>query len=666
MKSDYSAQKRPQHLSASLDWDEQGLPVSSQFGDVYFSKASGIAETRYVFLLHNRLKQRFEALVSGQTFTIAETGFGTGLNFLCAWQLFDEVAPDNCQLHFISTEKFPLTNEDMARALKLFPELRPFSEELCRHYQFPEKKQLTRLLADGKVRLTLLIGDVLDTLPGVEENIDAWFLDGFAPAKNPQMWQPSLFLTMATKSANEATYATFTAARMVREGLNSAGFTINRHPGYGAKREMISGQFLPELLSEKMSMSETSPWFRPRKHNNREKSAIVIGGGLAGTSVAYALATRGWQVEIIEQHDQLASEASGNVRGMLYAKLSPNNTPLSQFVLDGYHHTLGLLETLRVKEWNPCGLIQLALTEKLAERYQALDRQHPDSLLKYLCREQLSGIAGIPVKSAGLFFPHAGWVSPPAFCEAMSSHPNIKVTTGCKTDQLKQTTEGWQLFSGDEMIASTKTVIIAKGTASNEFPQLQHLPLKAIRGQVSHVLATEASSKLATCVCGEGYIAPASDGHHSVGATFNLKDDNKELSNKDHRKNLGLQSYSFPAMYAAMGEKNALITGGRVGFRATTPDYLPVVGGVVDYESFTEQFTPLKKNRKHRFSDYAKYLDGLYVSSGHGSRGLLSCPLSGEILAAMINNEPLPVDDELLFHLNPTRFLVRDLARNKI
>ena len=617
MKDKQSAYSVKETTNAALEWDENGLPVSSRFDDAYFSKASGIAETRYVFLHHNRLKQRFKTLVSGQIFTIAETGFGTGLNFLCAWQLFDEIAP--------------------------------------------EKEQLALTMAGGRIKLSLLIGDVLDTLPGVEESVDAWFLDGFAPAKNPQMWQPSLFQTMATKSANEATYATFTAARIVRDGLNSAGFTINKHPGCGAKREMISGQFLPE----RSLTLDTSPWFKPQKHDNHKKSAIVIGGGLAGASVAYALASRGWQVEIIEQHNQLAQEASGNAQGMLYAKLSPNNTPLSQFILDGFHFTLGLLDKLRFKEWKPCGLIQLALTEKLVERYRDIDRQHPDSLLKYLNKGQLSNIAGLSVKSDGLYFPHAGWVSPPAFCEAMCNHPNIKVRTGCRVDQLEQTTEGWELLSGDEMIARTKTLIIAKGTASNDFPQLQHLPLKSIRGQVSHVLATEASSKLSTCVCGEGYIAPARDGYHSIGATFNLKDDSKELSSKDHRKNLGLQAYSFPAIYSAIGEKNALITGGRVGFRTTTPDYLPVVGGVIDYAPFVEQFAPLRKNRKHRFSDYAKYLDGLYITAGHGSRGLLSCPLSGEILAAMINNEHPSVDDALQFHLNPTRFLVRDMAKNK-
>ena len=651
-----------QTTTATLEWDDNGLPVSSHFKDVYFSTASGIAETRYVFLHRNQLNQRFMALANKQTFTIAETGFGTGLNFLCAWQLFDKIALNDCLLHFISTEKYPLTPGDMQRALTLFPELEPYTSEFKKAYQLPTTKQLCLSFSDGRVQLTLLIGDVLDTLPAVEQPVNAWFLDGFAPAKNPDMWQPSLFQTMATKSANGATYATFTAARMVQNGLSSAGFTINKCSGFGAKRDMICGQFLPELSRS----TATLPWFAFKKHNDPDKKAVVIGGGLAGTSCAFALAERGWQVELLEQHNQLAQEASGNAQGILYAKLSAGDTPLSQFILEGYHYTLSLLERLNLQEWDQCGVIQLATEQHQIKRHRSLNQQHSDQLLKYMTQHQLSEIAGIPVQSDGLYFPRAGWINPPAFCRAMANHPNITVKTNITVEQLQKNAQGWDVISGETKVANAKTVIIAEGTASNQLPQVQHLPLKAIRGQVSRVIATQSSSQLTTCVCGKGYIAPSYEGYHSMGATFNIKDDSPDISHRDHQKNLALQAYAFPAMYSALGTKNAIITGGRVGFRCTTPDYLPVVGGIIDYKPFIEKFAPLRTNKKHRFSDYAHYLDGLYISSGHGSRGLLSCPLSGEILAAIINNDLLPVEESLLYHLNPTRFLVRDLARNKI
>lgn len=662
MKPDNSAQNTQQSLTATLNWDEQGLPVSSHFDDVYFSKVSGIAETRYVFLHHNQLKQRFEKLEENQIFTIAETGFGTGLNFLCAWQLFDKIAPGSSQLHFISTEKFPLDTYDMRRALSIFPELEPWSSELRKQYKLPQQQKTTLSFASGRIKLTLWIGDVLDSLPNIDESVDAWFLDGFAPAKNPEMWQPSLFKAMAIKSANEATYATFTVASIVRNGLTSAGFTINRRPGFGAKREMICGQFSPDAKY----LAETSPWFAPGFKKNANKTAVVIGGGMAGTSCARSLAERGWKVTLLEQHNQLAEEASGNPQAILYAKLSADQTPLSQFILAGYRYTLGQLEKLQLREWNPCGVIQLVTSEKNRTRFQQLDQQHSDDILKYLPAEQLSEFAGIPVSSDGLFFPQAGWIDPRAFCEALADHKHINVQSGIQITELKKTSTGWQLISDLQRIAEAETVVIAGGTNTRQFEQLSYLPLKAVRGQITKVTATAESEKLRSCVCSEGYIAPASNGYHTMGATFSLKDSNPAILEKDHRKNIGLQAHWYPEMYSAMGGKSLEIAGGRVGFRNTTPDYLPMIGGIVDYPQFVEQFAPLRKNLKYRFSDHAQYLDGLFVSAGHGSRGTVSCPLAGEILAAMINGEPVPVDPELLEHLNPTRFIVRDLAKNRI
>ena len=387
---------------------------------------------------------------------------------------------------------------------------------------------------------------------------------------------------------------------------------------------------------------------------------------MAGTSCARSLAERGWQVEIIEQHAALASEASGNPQGVLYAKLSADNTPLSRFILQGYQYTLKLLDTLALKEWQQCGVIQLSTNEKVTERHQALDKQHPDSLLQYLDKEALSKIAGLPLNHNGLYFPQAGWVNPPALCRALADHSNIKVTTDTCINEIRKENDDWLLFSHGHLVAQSKTLIIAEGTASHQLTQLQHLPLKAIRGQVTQTTSTEASQKLSSCVCGEGYIAPAVDGYHTMGATFNFKDDSTSITDNDHRTNLDMQSHWFPAMYQAMGGDEATILNGRVGFRCTTPDYLPVVGAIVDYPRFIDQYAPLRKNMKHRFSDNVQYLDGLYVSAGHGSRGTLSCPLSGEVLACMITGDTSPLDENLQHHVNPTRFLVRALARNKI
>lgn len=422
---------------------------------------------------------------------------------------------------------------------------------------------------------------------------------------------------------------------------------------------------------------QPQPWFEPCRHHNPDKTATVIGGGIAGTSTAWSLARRGWQVTLIEQHRALASEASGNPQGILYAKLSADNTPLSQFILKGYHYTLSLLKTMNLPEheWQSCGVIQLAIDEKTRQRYQRLNQQHPDTLLEYLNKDQLSDIAGLPLENSGLFFPNSGWVHPPALCRVLANHPGIQVLTENSVDALKKHDNGWQIKSGDKTLADSKTVVIAQGTTSRSLPALQHIPLKSIRGQITQVKSTEKSRRLTSCVCGEGYIAPSvnrggvegTGGFHTTGATFNFGDNSPVVTHRDHQQNLDMQARWFPAMYQAMGAEQAEITGGRVGFRCTTPDYLPVVGNVVDCERFIERYSPLRKNRKHRFQEAPDYLDGLFINTGHGSRGLITCPLSSEILADRITGQSeAPIPDRLLNAIHPSRFLVRDLVRNKI
>ncbi len=251
----------------------------------------------------------------------------------------------------------------------------------------------------------------------------------------------------------------------------------------------------------------------------------------------------------------------------------------------------------------------------------------------------------------------------------MASHPNIKVVTNTVITQLEPGEHGWTV-KAKESEFNCKTVIIAQGTASHQLPSLDYLPLKAIRGQITQAQATPGSQKLASCVCGEGYVAPAVEGFHTMGATFNFKDSSSEVREADHAENLAMQAKYFPAMYQALGGSETAITGGRTGFRCTTPDYLPVVGPIVDRPRFLAIYEPLRKNSKLPVTETSCYLDGLYVTAGHGSRGMLSCPVSGEILATMITGEPgtasrLSMPTKLLEAVHPSRFLIRNLIRNK-
>jgi len=277
---------------AALEWHE-GQPYSVQFGDIYFSRESGIAETRHVFLKHNRLEERWKLLAADSLFVIGETGFGVGLNFLCAWQLWLQTAPTGGRLHFVSTELHPLSAQDLRTALQLWPELQPLVEELLAQYTMLTPGWQRMNFEQGRVTLTLLVGDARETLPQLKASVDAWFLDGFAPAKNPEMWGDSIFQTIAKLSNANATFATFTSAGAVNRGLQAAGFKVEKGAGFGRKREILYGSLHPTKAPRTL----------------QEKNAIIIGGGIAGAASAHSLACRGWQVTLIERHPKLAAEA---------------------------------------------------------------------------------------------------------------------------------------------------------------------------------------------------------------------------------------------------------------------------------------------------------------------------------------------------------------------
>ncbi|WP_232555199.1 tRNA (5-methylaminomethyl-2-thiouridine)(34)-methyltransferase MnmD, partial [Pseudomonas sp. Nvir] len=220
---------------AQIDWDDQGRPHSRQYDDVYFAVNEGIEETKHVFLGQTRLAERFANLPAHSSLVIGETGFGTGMNFFCAWQLFDQHAPSGARLHFVSVEKYPLGAADMARAVRLWPELAAYTEPLLAQYVavHPGFQQFT--FAGGRVTLTLLIGDVLEQLPQLDAQVDVWFLDGFAPAKNPDMWTPQLFAQLARLSHSGTVLGTFTTTGWVRRSLVEAGFAMKKVPGIGKK-----------------------------------------------------------------------------------------------------------------------------------------------------------------------------------------------------------------------------------------------------------------------------------------------------------------------------------------------------------------------------------------------------------------------------------------------
>lgn len=652
---------------AQLDWDGQGRPYSRVFDDVYFSDQSGLDETRYVFIEQNRLAERFAALPEGGRLVIGETGFGTGLNFLCAWQVFEQHAAAGARLHFVSVEKYPLSPDDLQRALALWPELKVFADQLLEQYVAIHQGFQRLTLDHGRVTLTLLIGDALEQLPQLDARIDAWFLDGFAPAKNPDMWTAELFAELARLAAPGASISTFTSTGWVRRLLNAAGFKMKRTPGIGHKWEILRGEFLgwPQDVP---APAPDKPWFARPAPPSGERRALVIGAGLAGCASAASLAARGWQVTLLERHDDIAREASGNPQGVLYLKLSAHGTALSQMIVSGFGYTRRLLEHLqRGRDWDDCGVLQLAFNAKEAERQAQLAAAFPADLLHLLDQPEAQAVAGIGLAQGGLFYPEGGWVHPPALCQWQASHPQIQLLTHHDALELRKVEGRWQAWDGERLLASAPVVVLAGAAEIQRFPESAELPLKRIRGQITRLAQTPQSQALSTVVCAEGYVAPARLGEHTLGASFDFKSDDLAPTTAEHLGNLAmLEEISHDLVERLEIERlDPENLQGRAAFRCTSPDYLPIVGPLADTQAFTQAYAALGKDARQVPDVECPWLDGLYINSGHGSRGLITAPLSGELLAAWLDNEPLPLPRSVAEACHPNRFALRRLIRGK-
>lgn len=655
----------PRH--AQIDWDELGRPHSRQYDDIYFSKDQSLEETSHVFIEQNDLRQRFAALAPGECFVIGETGFGTGLNFLYAWQLFEQLAPAGARLHFISAEKFPLTRDDLRRALALWPGMASQGQALLAQYVAVHEGYQPFLFDNGRISLTLMIGDAREQFEKLDGRIDAWFLDGFAPAKNPDMWTPELFAQLGRLSVPGTTLGTFTSTGWVRRALIAVGFGMKRIPGIGKKWEVLRGLFKgwPE---EQPLPAPIAPWYRRPAALEGPRHALVIGAGLAGCSSAASLAARGWQVSLLERHAELASEASGNPQGVLYLKLSAHGTVLSQLIVSGFGHTRRLLERLqRGADWDDCGVLQLAFDAKEDQRQAQLAGAFSDELLQRLDRQQAEAIAGITLPSGGLFYPEGGWVHPPALCRWQAGQANVRLLTHHDVLQLRRVDGLWQALDGERVLAEAPVVVLAGAAEIRQFEGSAGLPLKRIRGQITRLPLTAASQALQTVVCADGYVAPPRHGEHTLGASFDFHSSDTVPTVEEHRSNLELLRDISPdlAERLEIDQLDAQRLEGRAAFRCTSPDYLPLVGPLAQAEAFAATYAGLAKNARQVPDEPCPWLEGLYINSGHGSRGLITAPLCGELLAAWVNGDALPVPRELAEACHPNRFMLRELKRGK-
>ncbi|MEX1033882.1 MAG: bifunctional tRNA (5-methylaminomethyl-2-thiouridine)(34)-methyltransferase MnmD/FAD-dependent 5-carboxymethylaminomethyl-2-thiouridine(34) oxidoreductase MnmC [Cellvibrionaceae bacterium] len=685
--------------TARIRWDNDGQPLSTRYDDVYFSRYNGLEESRYVFLQQNALAERWRAGFAHDTFYIGETGFGTGLNFLAAWQLWAQSAAANKQLHFITVENEPLQKTDLEKALALWPELAEFARDLLAVYpQAPTAGFHPFVFAGGQVQLTLIVADASDGLnqllvsdhplhrQSFHRGMDAWFLDGFAPAKNPGIWQAELFNIIAALSTEHASLATFTAAGLVKRELQRVGFRIEKRPGYGKKREMLAAVFAGAMQTEADDVANQvadagrnspypAPWHVQQKSPvvKEEKSAVIIGAGLAGSHTARALAERGWRVTVVEQAEAVANGASGNAQGIVYGKLSSDRDGLALFNLASLLYARRFYQPYW-QEYDTvgeqCGVLQLAFNDKELRIQQKLQAHFAGSndFLQFVGASRASEIAGIAIDCPALYFPQLGWLDPANLCRRLVDHPNI--TVRCKTTvaQLKfcKSSAAWHLLNEkNESLMSTCNLVIANAHRALDFAATNHLPLKPIRGQVS--CFPDERVPLKTVLCSDGYISPANRaGLQSFGATFTLHEQRDQVLPSDHLENIANLSSTVPSLATALNAIDPSGLSGRASFRCTTADYLPLVGPVADYPQFVETFSPLRKNAKAFIASPGPYLPGLYLNVGHGSRGLAYTPLSAAILASRMNGDALPVARDLATALNPARFIIRDLIRNRV
>ncbi len=695
---------------ASLSWNETNTPISTDYDDVYFSKDDGAAESDYVFIQQNNLAQRFSALFNQDDkvhFNIGETGFGTGLNFLqcCAlWQASKEridqrQRPNNKKLFFFSTERHPLTKADLIKSLAAWPDLNTLSHLLIENYPPPIKGLHSIQLTDD-ICLTLLLDDVITGFKSCLENdfhahknipsrcMDAWFLDGFSPAKNPSMWTSELFQLMASLSHNKTTLSTFTAAGFVRRGLMAAGFDVKKVTGYGKKRDMLSACYrgLPCSSLEikpRLNMKKHSP-FWPIYRNDQQKpyhKVLVIGAGIAGCTTSALLSKAGFDVTLMDLHSNIMQEASGNSQAVLFPKLSHQEGHLSQFNLFSFLYARRFYQQPLFKHaFHPSGMLQILNKDQSKDADKLIERfNNAEDIVQFIHATQASDIADTTITENCLWYPTTGWLRTSALAEGFHSENNFHFKPETQVENLyyqKKPNYNWSIHYREKQQLETQTldfdaVVIANAFAANSLlNKLDNhnfqLPLKNIRGQITQV-ATQQVKKVKTTICHKGYICPTDPlkpDTVNFGASYDLRDHSKELLKESQQKNVA-QLATHLADFEHLAKMN-LPLAGQVNFRCTTPDYLPMVGPVPRKAEFQQQYKDFQKTSKAFIPEYGNYYQGLMLNVGFGSRGFASAPLCAHIIRSYLTTQNFPIERNVLQAIQPARFLIRDIIRGKL
>lgn len=623
---------------------EGAQPYSPRYGDVYHPASGALAQAAHVFLRGNGLPERWRGRDS---FTVCETGFGLGLNFLALWQAWRTDPQRSRQLHVVSLEAHPFEATQLAQwhAGLLPAELAPLSVALRERWPWllPGLHRLE--LEGGALTLTLGLGQAQVLAAELDMAVDAYFFDGFAPARNPEMWTPELIASLAAYAAPEATLATWTSAGAVRRAFAAAGFEVRKVPGFAGKREMTVGVMPAGRCGERAA--------KVLERRCSPARVAVVGGGVAGTGVAAAFARRGWESTIFAPPVALESERG---LGHLAAALTPVAEPA-----DGVRSRVVRAGALRARQlWGECfdledptgpvwtaGTFQV-LAPRLAARTEAAERwlqnmrelAWPQDWLQVMDVQEASRRVGLGVARAGVFYGQALRVRPAALTAQWAERAGVRRRQAQVVRLQPLGEQGWALFSHEgKLLGEVDRVVVATaghvpdllreaGLAETELGMLSQL--HHVAGQISWYAANTLPGGGPSCiVAGDGYVLPAVQGYCVVGSTYDHHTpwgQQPASSEAAHQRNLEHLHALLPA--TAQLPVALRPAGGWAGWRAVLPDRLPAVGWL---------------------------RSDLGVATAYGSRGLAWAGLAGELLAAGLTGEPQVLERSLMADLDPKR-----------
>ena len=632
-------------------FDAAGTPYSPAYGDVYHSAESGPGQARHVFLGGNELPARW---AGARVFTILETGFGLGLNFLATWQAWraDPARPE--RLHFVAVEKHPFAREGLAALHARYPDFTALGSELQAAWPLL-LPGLHRLHFDGgRVTLTLAFADVAHVLPKLRLAADAIYLDGFAPDRNPDMWTPGVMKALARLVRPGATAATYSTARAVRDALAGAGFAPEQRPGFGTKHHMLVARYAPSRLPR--SAAVTPPRWSERR-------AIVIGAGLAGAAVCERLAARGWAIELVERHPRPAAEASGMPAGTFHPQISRDDSFLSRLTRAGFLYGLDNWRALESSghhfAWARCGVMQIARDAReetrMADSVRAMG--NPAGYVDYLPRAEAGRRTGLAARTGGLWFPAGGWIRPVELVSALldAARPGLTFHPTRTVNALVRDGNHWRAVEADgTLIAAAPVVVLANShDATRLVPH--DVELRRVRGQLT-CLPPGSIEPPGMVLAGAGHLIPAADGAAVVGSTYDFEDEDPEPRASGHAGNLERLELLLPGSSARLDPAQLA---GTVGFRCVTPDRMPLIGGLPDAGAARASTAARSGIRAQELPRR----EGLYGAFGYASRGLTWAMLGGELIASHVEGEPLPIEGDLADAVDPARFALRRARR---